>query len=196
LGTTASVPITITEEPTLATTWSKILGGFSDDYGSSIQQTTDGGYIIMGSTLSYGTNASGPWLIKLDSWGNKVWDKVLGVTWGEGGYLAQQTSDGGYIIFGSMRGDSDDEASAWLLKTDAEGTKVWEKIYGGYVAVGETYQHCIGGWPGGQQTFNRGYLITGRCFNFNSESGQIILRLITYFPLPLFRGLAGCPTGI
>jgi len=110
--------------------WAKTLGGSGDDVGRSVQQTSDGGYIIIGSK-PYSAVSHGIWLIKTDAFGNIVWDKVFGVSGWNEGKSVQQTSDGGYIITGSIYPfEASGESSAvWLIKTDGNGNKIWDRIF-------------------------------------------------------------------
>jgi uncharacterized delta-60 repeat protein len=136
--------------------WDKTFGGEDDDGGYSIQQTKDGGYILLGYTKSFGS--SDFWLIKTNAQGEKEWDKTFGGAGGESGRSVQQTSDGGYIFVGY---------SDWagglleLIKTDAKGKKEWGRVFdgakadagysvqqtrdGGYILLGYTYSWGAGG---------------------------------------------------
>jgi len=116
--------------------WSKTYGGSSDDeaYGHCIQQTKDKGFILVGSTLSYGAGMEDIFLVKTDSVGNLQWAKVYGGPKDDFGHAVQQTKDGGYVIagftksFGFGGGNCN---NAFLLKTDSIGNIKWSHVYGG-----------------------------------------------------------------
>ncbi len=86
--------------------WKKTYGGSGDDIARSIQQTTDGGYIVVGYTNSNNGNVSGNhgkndyWIVKLDASGNIQWQKIYGGSDDDIAFSIQQTSDGGYILAG------------------------------------------------------------------------------------------------
>jgi hypothetical protein len=81
--------------------WQKTYGGPSEDKASSIQQTSDGGYIVAGTTYSFAAGYTDIWVLKLDRNGNVQWQKTYGgPSWDKASSI-QQTSDGGYIVAGS-----------------------------------------------------------------------------------------------
>ena len=124
----------------------KTFGGTYDDYANSVQQTSDGGYIIAGYTYSFGNGNSDAWLIKTDSDGaldgTGSWSKTFGDIGDDRAYSVQQTSDGGYIIAGYTYSPDNKNSDAWLIKTDLDGNKLWDLTYGGsgkdlgYSAIG------------------------------------------------------------
>jgi hypothetical protein len=149
--------------------WDKTYGGDISDYGTSIQQTKDGGYILGGYSFS---GVSGDktessrgsfdyWVVKLDAAGNKVWDKTIGGDGYDGLSSLQQTKDGGYILGGrsdsGINGDKTEssrgEADFWVVKLDAAGNKVWDKTIGG-----KYYEDLISL----KQTKDGGYILGGR----------------------------------
>ncbi len=110
----------------------KTYGGTDNDYGTSVHQTTDGGYIITGSTWSYGPGIEAIYLIKTNSTGDTLWTKVFGGAIGSGGLESViQTSDGGYIIGSGTRSFGAGLQDVYLIKLDSNGNIQWTKTFGG-----------------------------------------------------------------
>src|ERR1041384_6802638 len=81
-------------------TFQKTYGGASTDMCYSVQQTSDGGYIMLGNTDGFGAGIWLIYLIKTDANGDTLWTKTIGGTGYDNGRSVQQTTDGGYIIAG------------------------------------------------------------------------------------------------
>ena len=113
------------------TLWTKTYGGTNTEYGSSVQQTNDRGYIITGSTRSFSVGARDIYLLKTDSAGNLLWTKTFNAIGDDIGTFAQQTSDGGYVIAGSSQSSSLTNYDVDLIKTDANGDTLWTRTFSG-----------------------------------------------------------------
>jgi hypothetical protein len=101
--------------------WEKTYGRRGDDEAKSIQQTTDGGYIVAGYTKSFGAGGEDFYIIKLDANGNMVWEKTYGGSDDDGAHSIQQTSDGGYIVAGRTYSFGIEGFDIYVIKMDAEG---------------------------------------------------------------------------
>jgi len=104
--------------------WSNHYGGTDQDYSKSVQQTTDGGYIICGETGSFGNGDSDVYLVKLNNLGVEQWSQTFGGIDYDEGNSVQQTIDGGYIITGRTRTSNFPSQLIWgmyIIKTDGNG---------------------------------------------------------------------------
>ena len=147
--------------------WTQTFGGSSYDYGYSVQQTTDWGYIIAGGTYSYGAGYYDVYLIKTDVNGNESWTQTFGGSADDYSYSVQQTTDGGYIIAGGTYSYGADGGDVYLIKTDANGNEVWMQTFGGSAEddVGSNVQ----------QTADGGYIIAGYTSSYGAGSYDVYL---------------------
>ena len=146
------------------TTWTKTFGGIEMDRGYSVQQTSDGGYIITGATSNFGSGGTDVWLIKTDASGTELWNKTLGGTDDEIGHAFQQTTDGGYIITGAIQYSENNKYDALLIKTDSNGAELWSKTFGGSE---RDYTFAV------QQTTDGGFIISGLTRSFGNGQNLV-----------------------
>jgi Secretion system C-terminal sorting domain len=118
--------------------WQKCLGGTHDEIPTSVQQTTDGGYVVAGISTSNDGDVSGNhssyndcWVVKLNTLGNIEWQKCLGGTYDEGAASIQQAADGGYVVVGTTSSNDGDVSGNhatygtedfWIVKLSADVT--------------------------------------------------------------------------
>ncbi|MBL0343101.1 MAG: T9SS type A sorting domain-containing protein [Bacteroidetes bacterium] len=129
----------------------EMFSGTSSDFARSIQQTSDSGYIIAGSTFSNNGDVSGNhggtdyWIVKLDSTGNIQWSNCYGGGWNgisqgyDGPHSIKQTLDGGYVVAGESNSSNGDvsgihgnSSDYWIVKLNPFGNLQWQKCLGGY----------------------------------------------------------------
>jgi hypothetical protein len=112
------------------TLWTRAYGGEETDYGMSVQQTADEGYIIVGTTLSFGAGSGDIYLIRTDSLGDSLWTRTYGGAGSEAGYSVQQISNRGYIITGRTASFSSFGIDAYVIRTDGLGDTIWTRHWG------------------------------------------------------------------
>jgi alpha-tubulin suppressor-like RCC1 family protein len=164
--------------------WQKSLGGSHIDLAHSIQQTTDGGYIVAGASYSSDGDVSNHhgnfldpdyWVVKLDNAGNIQWQKSLGGSGDEAAYSIQQTIDGGYIATGYSTSPNNGDVNGihggedfWIVKIDGSGTIQWQKCIGGS-DNDEAYSI--------QQTNDGGYIVAGSTYSATVNRDYMIVKL-------------------
>ncbi len=148
--------------------WQRTFGGDFVEAGRHIEQTRDGGYIVIGETESLGNGEMefpDMYLIKLDQSGNQEWYRMYDGGDGDIGYWAEQTPDGGYIICGSIRVQGTEKLG--LLKTDSLGNELWRRIYGDWIAAGYSLR----------QTADNGYIVAGCNYAAGSYNAGYLLKV-------------------
>ncbi|MBW2171742.1 MAG: hypothetical protein JRF69_07140, partial [Deltaproteobacteria bacterium] len=141
---------------------SRTYGGTSSDYPASIQQTTDGGYIVAGKTQSFGSGNTDAWILKLNTDLTVAWEKTFGGTGGDYAFTMQQTTDDGYVFAGNSWSFGED--GFWVVKLDSAGTIDWEKKYSRGNMV-EAYSI--------QQTADGGYIVAGGTRSYGTPGSLV-----------------------
>lgn len=144
----------------------KTIGSIGYDFGMSAQQTNDKGYIIGGSTTSFGNGSTDIYLIKTDSMGIAKWHQTYGGINIDRGMSIKQTNDNGYIISGYTNSYGAGGYDAYLIKTDSIGNKQWEKTYGGN---DWDFVNCV------EQTDDGGYILCGSTYSFGKGNQDFYL---------------------
>jgi hypothetical protein len=127
--------------------WERSFGGLLDDFAAAVRQTSDGGFIVAGTSASAagGNKTSGNfggsdfWVVRLDAGGNRLWDRSFGGTGLDELSALQITAEGGFLLGGSsLSGISGNKTSAnfgnrdcWLVRLDSDGNVLWDRSYGG-----------------------------------------------------------------
>jgi hypothetical protein len=155
----------------------------ASEEGFSVQQATDGGYIIAGGIYTPGPGGDGIKLIKTDASGNSVWERTFIGYSDDHALWVEQTNDGGYIVTGRL----DDEIS--LIKTDNSGNLVWQKTY------------VIGQFSGGglgwtvQQTSDGGYFVAGYS-SWSSGDAPVLIKTNSTGDLDWLMPIGGFSSGM
>jgi len=157
------------------TLWTRTCGGSDSDCGYSVQQTSDGGYIIAGETESFGAGDDDVYLVKTDSDGDTLWTRSYGGSGYDRGRSVQQTSDGGYIIAGYTNSFGAGNTDVWLLRTDSSGDTLWTRTYG---EMPYDYGHSV------ELTSDGGYIIAGDTRSFGAGDYDVWLIKVVGEELP------------
>jgi len=132
----------------------------------SVEQTTDGGYIITARTTSYGVGNSDVYLIKHFLTENAQWTKTIGGANSEEGHSIKQTHDGKYIHCGLTNSFGAGNDDIYLIKNDTTGSTLFAKTFGG---SGTDHGHFI------QQASDNGFIIIGTTTSFGAGGYDIYL---------------------
>ena len=146
--------------------WSQTYGGSQLDQAYHIAQTSDGGFIISGSTESFGFGGSDIRLTKTDPNGLIEWNKYLGSNYNEHGGRVLLSNDGGYLVIGDRDFEGNGNQDIWLIKTNSQGDTLWTKKFGGEAS--ENGVDII-------NTEDNGFLILGNTTSFSNGQSDIYI---------------------
>jgi hypothetical protein len=146
--------------------WSKIFTTTGDSPIFTVEQTIDGNFVFAGQIeVSTGIGRTG-WMVKVDQAGNQLWSQEIGDSFSGMFYSMQNSFDGGYILVGQVRAESESETDVWLVKTDEGGQMLWSKTFGG---IGTDQARSI------THTHDGGYIIAGNTSSLGSGSSDFLL---------------------
>jgi len=149
--------------------WQQTFGGSRDDWATAVCQTDDDGFIIAASSDSWGAGESDLWVIKLNSEGSVVWQKIYSLNVNASLVSIHLTADGGCIAAGQFNiGHSD----LLVLKLNSAGIIEWRRYYGG---VGDDWANSI------QPTGDGGYLVAGYTDSFGAGNYDFWALKLTSF---------------
>lgn len=146
--------------------WTQVYGGTSADGVYSLEETTDGGFIISSHTSSFGAGEHEVYLIKTDSNGDTIWTRSYGGASGDYLRSVQQTTDGGYITASETFSFGAGGADVYLIKTDSIGNLEWAKTYGGTAA---DYGYSV------RQTPDGGFITAGYTSSAGAGNFDVLL---------------------
>ena len=149
------------------TLWTRTYGGTDLDQGQSVQQLSDGGFIVAGATYSFGADSGDVWLIRTDASGDTLWTRTYGGSRLDRGYSVQETTGGGFIVTGFTYSFGADDGDVWLIRTDASGDTLWTRTYDGGA-----------GWDNGssvRETSDGGFVIAGVTGLRSDSTGNVWL---------------------
>jgi hypothetical protein len=122
--------------------WTMAYGGDYGSEGFSVQQTSDGGYIVAGynAPAQSSFNRNDIYVIKTNASGDTLWSKTYGGTENDEGNSVRQTTDGGYIVAGYTNSFGAGSYDVYVIKTNASGDTLWTRTYGG---TGDDYGYSV-----------------------------------------------------
>lgn len=141
-------------------------GGTNDDYARQIIATKDSGYIVVGTTSSFGVAQTDIYIVKTDNNGVKEWSSRYGTPGIDWGYAIRQTYDNGYVVTGYTNQNAATGYDIYLLKIDSAGNVQWTKTIGGP------------DWDFGygiEVTPDSGYIICGKSYSYSNGSSDVYI---------------------
>jgi len=147
--------------------WERTYGGAQCDSAFSVKQTWDGGYIVAGSTRSYGAGAFDVYLVKTDGRGDTLWTRTFGGDSDDVAYSVEQTGDSGYVLAGYTKSFGAGAEDVYLIKVNGRGDTLWTRTFGG---VSYDVARSV------QQTSDGGYVVAGYTKSFGASDDIYLIR--------------------
>ena len=148
--------------------WQNTYGDNGEDGFNMVKETTNNGYIAIGYSSSFfSSGMSDIFMARIDSLGNKVWQKYHGGKQEDRGYAVWQCADGGYVIAGETSSYGNGKNDIWVIKTNSIGTEKWNTTFGGNgVDIGRSIIELPGG----------GFIISGTSTISNLSFDAILIK--------------------
>jgi hypothetical protein len=146
--------------------WSKVYGGGSFDFAYTVEETTDGGFVLGATTDSYGQGNMEAMMIKTDVNGTIQWAKAYGRSGEDRAQVARQTSDGGFVLAGRTNSFGGGNYDSYIIKTDASGNMEWDIAHGG------------GSWDQAwdiSQMADNGYVVAGYTLSYGQGGRELFV---------------------
>ncbi len=118
------------KDPNGTIVWSRTFGGEKNDEVRRLIRVSDGGFLVIGQTESFG---KGAWVIRTDADGRELWNKTFGKSRMDSFNAAVEMRGGGFALAGASDAFSSRGQGAWLVRIDAQGTELWNRTFGGEV---------------------------------------------------------------
>jgi hypothetical protein len=146
--------------------WSRTYGGTEDEMAGSVERTRDGGFILAGTTRSFGSGKRDVYVVRTNSHGDQLWDKRHGSEAHDVAYGVKETMDGGYVIVGATEGSDSGTWDVYLIRIDAQGEALWHRAWGdGGYEVGYSVM----------ETADLGFFVSGYKDPFGSDKWDAYL---------------------
>lgn len=142
-------------------------GGTLDESSRFVQETSDGGFILVGNSFSSGSGQSDIYIVKISAVGSKIWDTFIGETRNDFANCVKQTADGGFIIVGNTYSTSSDVLVVKIFP-NSQGEVEWQSTFGG--SYDDFGSHI-------SQTNDGGYILTGSTYTEDNMNQVLLMKL-------------------
>ncbi len=150
--------------------WGKTFGGSKIDEAFALQVLDDGSIVVAGGTESYGAGGKDVYVLKLDSEGNKIWEKTFGGSKNDEAFALQVLDDDSIVVAGWTDSYGAGGEDVYVIKLDSDGNKIWEKTFGG----------SKNDWANALQVLNDGSIVVaGGTHSYGAGGADVYVLKIT-----------------